>query len=311
MTIIKFPHRWQNGNCRIDIYEDGTKYRTWPDGAEPQPRYPESLDLLITKMCTIGCSFCYMNAQPNGAHADLDWLKFSLAKLPAGVELALGGGDPLAYPQLEELLKWCRNRGLICNITIRNCGDNLAPVYELQKRNLVQGVGISGWDNYFDRNYAGKKPRNVVYHYIMGIDNPLDVVDDVHYLTRLYSDNYHSQLPGILILGYKHTGRAANTQPNIDLWHYWWPRIANNGSMKIAFDNLAIDQLDLPYWFKSHDKYAQYQARYMGADGEFTMYVNGVDRTYAVNSVSDEMPFDELNIADAFTSLQRDQRGLL
>lgn len=47
----------RNGNYEIEIYDDGTKNRIH-DG-NPQPEYPESLDVKFSDYCDAGCKFCF------------------------------------------------------------------------------------------------------------------------------------------------------------------------------------------------------------------------------------------------------------
>ena len=50
----------------------------------------------------------------------------------------------------------------------------------------------------------------------------------------------------------------------------------------VSFDNLALKQLD-PKRLLSEEEYNRY---YMGADGQSTMYIDLVEKTYSVSSVS-------------------------
>jgi hypothetical protein len=54
---------------------------------------------------------------------------------------------------------------------------------------------------------------------------------------------------------------------------------------RISFDTLAISLLKPNRLFKSQDVYAQ---RFMGEEGQFSMYVDGVEQKYAISSYSDE-----------------------
>ena len=58
MTTTKL-FSYQNGNCAVDIFSDGTKIRTW-DGI-PRPVFPESMDVKITNRCSLEnhCKWCH------------------------------------------------------------------------------------------------------------------------------------------------------------------------------------------------------------------------------------------------------------
>ncbi len=291
---IRWPLRYTNGNYNVELYKDGTKHRKWPDDVIPKPAYPESLDLLVTTQCQVGCEFCYMSAQKVGRHADLAWLEYVLSGLPAGVEIAIGGGNPLEYPDLIPLLKWCRRRRLVANITVRYNYADARAVKVLQAQELVHGVGLSGWQPMWDQ-IEKHGLKHVVHHVIVGIDSPWDVMRLLGYLE-------HTAEP-LLVLGYKQTGRAKDTTVNIDAWRYWWSALVEMG--QVAFDNLAIEQLGVKGWMIHHGLQRTWDERFMGADGEYSLYLNGVDQAYAINSVSEQVLFGKMNVVEAFRAIQK------
>jgi hypothetical protein len=69
----------------------------------------------------------------------------------------------------------------------------------------------------------------------------------------------------------------------------------------ISFDNLAIEQLDVKRLFtnKGWDKF------YMGDDGRFTMYVDGIKQKYAQTSRShNRIPFSDMSLFEYFTIIK-------
>lgn len=62
---MKLLHQYQNGNTKVEIYEDGTKIREWPDGENSIVEYPESCDLKITNWCDMNsvCVYCFLPGQ--------------------------------------------------------------------------------------------------------------------------------------------------------------------------------------------------------------------------------------------------------
>ena len=180
MTTI---NTYQNGNTTVTLMSDGTKIREY-EGV-PLVVHPESLDVKITDHCTMNCQYCHESSTEAGVHGDLDVLLGTLKDLPAGVELAIGGGNPLDHPDLIPFLRTLRERGIVANITVnqghlKTFQDML--VY-LIKDELVKGVGISITSN----NFTYVKPLlkisdNIVYHVIAGVNK----VDD---LENLVTDN--------------------------------------------------------------------------------------------------------------------------
>src|SRR3990167_4803855 len=131
-----------NGNTKVIILSDGTKIREYED--IPKIIHPESIDVKITDYCDMNCVYCHESSTVKGAHANLNKLFDIISELPAGVELAIGGGNPLSHPDLVEFLQRLKTKGLIANITI-NQGH--LKIYQdlliyLIKDELVHGVGI-------------------------------------------------------------------------------------------------------------------------------------------------------------------------
>ena len=94
---------------------------------------------------------CHEMSNKEGQHGDLKVLINKTRELPAGVELAIGGGNPLAHPELLPFLMLMKNRGIISNLTVNQ--GHLKRYYHLInyliKENLVKGLGISITNNNF------------------------------------------------------------------------------------------------------------------------------------------------------------------
>src|SRR5574339_82652 len=114
----KVLHKYINGNVDITIYEDGTKVREWE--GDQRVDYPESCDLKITQYCDLDsvCVFCHEMSNKDGKHGDLDLIQKIWKNQPAGTELAIGGGNPLAHPDIAQFLFNITRQGIIPNLTI-------------------------------------------------------------------------------------------------------------------------------------------------------------------------------------------------
>ena len=108
MTTI---NKYQNGNTEVTIFSDGTKTREYFD--TPFVDHPESIDVKITDYCDMGCSYCHESSTVSGVHGDLVKLLEIIKPLPSGVELAIGGGNPLVHPGLVPFLFSLRSRRLM------------------------------------------------------------------------------------------------------------------------------------------------------------------------------------------------------
>ena len=89
------------GNYLVKIFKDGSKVRFTLDDYY-NPSFPESIDIKITNYCDNNCPMCHEKSSVNGNHGNLDAL--FLKTLTKGTELAIGGGNPFAHPDLENFL---------------------------------------------------------------------------------------------------------------------------------------------------------------------------------------------------------------
>lgn len=282
-----------NGNTKVSIFEDGTKIREY-DGV-PSPVHPESIDVKITDFCDLGCPYCHESSTLDGKHGDLDRLMGVIRGLPPGVELAIGGGNPLSHPYLKPFLSDLKQKGFICNLTV-NQGH--LPRYQnlisyLLGEDLIKGLGIS----VIKRSLKDVEPfleltDNIVYHVIAGVYHPHDL-DIINQGKKVKT----------LVLGYKTFGRGvAFNSPVTDANIKEWERCIGAYIWKyhLSFDNLAIEQLKLRRLFTDEG----WQKFYMGDDGQFTMYIDAVLGNYAKTSrCLERVPFHSTSLNDFFLSL--------
>lgn len=287
-------HTYKNGNYLVKIFKDGSKVRFTLDDYY-NPSFPESIDIKITNYCDNNCPMCHEKSSVNGNHGNLDAL--FLKTLTKGTELAIGGGNPFAHPELEKFLLNMKKQGVICNITINQnhfikYKDNIIKLIE---NKLIYGLGISIIDETnlkeiidFSLNYT-----NSVIHLIVGLIKE-------KLLEKLYDKNLK-----VLFLGYKQFGRGIS---------YYSNQIKNNISYLndniiniskhfkvVSFDNLAIEQLKMNEKISDED----YQKYYMGDDGSFTMYIDLVEKTYAVSSISKDRFKIKDNIEEMFKDIAK------
>lgn len=292
---MEFPVKYQNGNTFVSIHSDGTKVREY--SGQPSVAHPESIDVKITDYCDMGCNYCHESSTTSGIHGDLDKLLHILSGLPAGVELAIGGGNPLSHPGLVKFLQKLKTRGIIANLTV-NQGH--LKTYQglltyLIKEELVHGLGISITSN----NFTYVKPlleltRNIVYHLIAGVSK-VEVVEKLMELGECK----------VLLLGYKLFGfgvrhHSSVVDSELKRWYKALPGLL--GKCTISFDNLAIEQLKVKRLL-THDGWEKF---YMGDDFCFTMYIDAVKQEYAPTSrSSDRASFNSFSLIDYFVKHKR------
>lgn len=274
--------RYQNGNYSVTIFSDGTKIRE-NDLDFFAPEKPESMDIKITNSCEMGCPYCHENSTPDGKHGDILNAPFLDTLLPY-TELAIGGGNPLSHPDLLQFLFELKKRKLIPNMTV-NQYHFLKYKNDLKKlcdNKLIYGLGVSLTSVTNELIEALKEFPNVVLHVINGIVTMPE-------LDRLAGNDFK-----ILILGYKtfrrgekfyeHNSEEVDALKG-DLDRYLFSDIIGHGWFKVvSFDNLAIKQLRIQEQMPKE----QWDEFYMGNDGNFTLFVDMVNREFAKSSTSTE-----------------------
>ena len=106
-------------------------YKKWVPSDEDHFTYdfPENADIKITDYCDAGCAYCHENSTIKGVHGDLRRIEKTLDSLHAGTEMAVGGGNALAHPDLIWFLEKLKSRGVLANITINQ--KHLRPYKDL------------------------------------------------------------------------------------------------------------------------------------------------------------------------------------
>lgn len=269
----------KNGNYFIEMYEDGTKIRVTSE-KEFKPDYAECIDLTITKKCDGGCKYCYMGCTKDGKHSRAVDLKNFAADIKPMQEIAINVND-MTHPELYSFLIFLLERSAISNITInqKHFENRIYTLLDWQDSSLFRGIGISynNPNNTFVQNV--KKFKNSVVHVIAGIFSQKDFE---------FLKNKGLKL---LILGYKGTERGdeylENNRNQIESNRTWLSENIQEvfrGFDIVSFDNSALIQLDMFGKIPKH----YFDRHYMGDEGEFTFYVDLVDKTFALNSMSTE-----------------------
>lgn len=275
-------HKYKNGNYEVFILPDGTKIR-YNKLDNFTPDFPENIDIKITNKCDMNCPMCHECSTSDGEEADIDKLLKFCETLHPHTELAIGGGDPLSYSNINNLLLKLKEVKVIPNITVN--GNHIKrykdKVVYLQEQCGLKGVGVSLNSGNFDEVIENSKDiQNVVYHVICGMltDKQIDILIK------------HKNIK-VLILGYKTKGRGKSYIENSDKQKEIKDNIENlrarlNSLIEscciVSFDNLAIEQLRIQEFAK--ENHLDYSTLYMGDDGDFTMYVDAVKMEYAVSS---------------------------
>lgn len=278
---------YRNGNYNVTIFSDGTKVRQ-NNLDHFDAAFPESIDLKITNQCRNGCGFCYAGSTPDGQHADLFSPSF-LDHLHPYTELAIGGGDAMLHPNLDEFLWHMRDKRIISNLTVHfgRFHESLATLFEWSVNRLIHGLGVSIQPYQLSEPLIADSVKlfpSLVFHVINGLF-PFESLLELSKITNGRAK--------VLILGYKTWGRG--DQFAVDNAHYIAHNFLTADNIKqlrdeqrfevLSFDNLALQQINVQSVL-TPEEWGQF---YMGDDGQHTMYVDLVQRMYARNSVSKDL----------------------
>lgn len=284
---------YQNGNYQVSIFDDGTKIRE-TEADVFLPTFPECMDIKITNYCDMGCLYCHENSTKNGLHGDILHAKFIDTLYPY-TELAIGGGNPLSHPDLYEFLVKLKQKNIIANMTVNqnHFMQEISLLRNLYDNHLIRGLGVSYTVPSEEFVEELKTFPNAVLHIINGV---VDMKD----LRPLYGNGFK-----ILILGYKILRRgeqyySPEVEKKKEILHKRMPEVLRGFSV-VSFDNLAIEQLDVTI-FMTKDQWDEF---YMGNEGQFTMYIDMVEKQFAYCSVAKER-FELMdNVEDMFKRIRR------
>ena len=294
--MAKLLAHYKNGNYDVILFEDGTKIR-YNKLDNLTPSFAESIDCTITTKCDGGCEYCYLECSNNGVHADLNQPFFDT--LHRGQELALNGND-LTHPELVGFLTRMKKNGVICNLTVnqKHFLRYAKPIKALCDIGLIHGIGISLTDSSDERLYKElKRFPNAVIHTIDGL------------LTKEDIDNMSDKGIKMLILGYKIIGRGVEYWRDhvIDIRHnikYLGDNIDEIAKhfAVVSFDNLSLQHLDM----KSKLSEEEWDALYMGDEGQYTFFIDAVNKKFAVSSLTEE----KYDLMDSVDDMFRKVRGV-
>lgn len=290
--------RYKNGNYNVTILSDGTKIRETEDDNFISA-FPENIDVKITDYCDMNCPMCHENSTTKGKHGDILNENFINSLYPY-TELAIGGGNPLAHPNLIPFLEKLKELHIIPNLTVnqRHFENEQALIRKLVDEKLVYGIGISLIEATESFVSLIKQYDNAVIHTINGM------------LTAKQIEALKNNNLKMLILGYKQFRRgvdfynkASDTIINNQLWlNDSLPEIVHQFNV-VSFDNLAIEQLNVKRLLKEEE----WNEFYMGDDGQYTMYIDMVNQKFARNSIA-ETRYDLMdNIDDMFAIVKQER----
>lgn len=289
---------YQNGNYHVWLnLEDGTKIRHTEDD-EFRAAFPESMDVKITNKCSMGCGFCHEDSTPDGLHSDI--CQPFIDTLHPYQEIAVGGGNVLEHPGLDEFLTHLRELKCIPSITVNQVHfmQQFDRVKKLYDDGLVYGIGVS-LTNAHQEGFIERLQQlpTAVIHTIVGLLSP----DDVKTLAG------HGLK--VLLLGYKDIRRGHDylSSPEVSetvKQNTAWVAMNLPQMMRafkvLSFDNLALEQLPVRK-VVGEEVWEQF---YMGDDGRHTFYIDMVGKQFARSSTSmDRHDIKDMSVDEMFQAI--------
>lgn len=296
-------HQYKNGNTNVSIMNDGTKIRTFHD-QNPWFEFPESMDVKITNYCDLShiCTFCHEMSDTIGKHADLGKLLEVISCLPKGIELAIGGGNPLSHPLLDFFLERASQKGFLCNLTVNqlHVKRHRAFIDDIIKRDLIKGIGLSYRTSKLTDSFKSLASyEHTVIHMICGVDPWEDM--------KILMD---AGFKKFLLLGYKKFGNGVDffdkfpeqVEKNIHQWYMYLPKYLAKDGITISFDNLAIEQLNVKRFFLDEG----WERFFLGEDGSHSMYIDAIEQKYAKTSREEQskrVSFSTMGLKEYFQKM--------
>ena len=203
-------------------------FMRWGESLEDNPRYspvgPELADIEVSTVCSglLGtpCPWCYKTNTPHGANMSLEKFTRVVRNInPYGnlLQVALGVGDIDANPDLVNMLRWCRESGVVPNITVS--GARLDSTFEGKTyyqhlADYCGAVAVSHYDDdlCFDavKRFTDLGVRQVNIHEILAeetIDECFSLLNKVRVDKRL------EKLNAVVFLLFKPKGDRNNLTP--------------------------------------------------------------------------------------------------
>ena len=100
---------------------------------------PETVHLALTARCNRSCPGCYVSPTTGPELTPAEWCELIVQWSRLGVfQLAIGGGEPLLYPGLYEVLECVRQQGLVAGLTTNGALLNAETIHRLEQAGLAR-----------------------------------------------------------------------------------------------------------------------------------------------------------------------------
>lgn len=285
----------------------GVKIRlSFKDNPEPKKytksTLPELYDLKLTDWCQFGCQYCYQGSTKDGKHAEWDHIhNYVNAMGDQGLlELAIGGGEPTSHPHFSDLLRLCRQNGIIANFTTRSMEwfrnkeavelvndsvgrfaysvDSASQMFKIATLLTESGVDLDG-------EYKGHSPIRLSFQYVMGVGSSIQFRDILAAAGILKCD--------LTLLGFKTTGRGGSYKKKDD--SYWLDMVRKHKETYYGA-RIGIDTTLAQQYEKELLEDENLKTLITTKEGTFSMYIDAVANKAGPSSYCEESEYIPIEI---------------
>jgi radical SAM protein with 4Fe4S-binding SPASM domain len=288
--------------------------------------HPEIADIEVTTICAgVGgklCGHCYKSNTRSGSNMSLDTYKRVFDRIAASgtlTQVAFGADSTgRANPDLIEMMKYTRSKGVVPNITIADIDDDMAQ----QLASVCGAVAVS---RYADKNYcydsvarlsaAGLKQINI--HLMISretFDWAYETIKDVH------SDPRLKGLKAVILLSLKQKGRGTRYNTLVQSQFAKLVRESVDYNVQIGFDSCSSLKF-LRTLKKNHPDYPRIKQQVEPCESTlFSVFVNHKGETFPCSftegtpnweSGIDTLAYDDFNDVWNHTRMQDFRAKLL
>jgi len=235
--------------------------KTVKDDPDWSPFGPFILDIELSSICYKNCQFCYKSNTLNGKNMSFDTFKIILDKIPRVLtQIAFGigsltkpGTEELINPDLYNIMKYCREKSIIPNITIN--GDGLSDYHAKMLNSLCGAVAVSCYEfdtcfNAVDKlTKLGMKQTNI--HMLLSKENYGSCFE---LMMATNSDKRLEKLNAIVFLWVKSIGNR-NNMKSVNFEKY-------KKLVDYAVDtkiNIGFDSCSAPYFMQAVKERENYE----------------------------------------------------
>jgi len=220
-------------------------FMRWGKTKEDDPEWsefgPEIADIEISTICHEGCKFCYKSNMVNGKNMTLNTFKSIFLKLFSHnpMQIAFGIGSIDSNPDIWNIFKYCRDNGVVPNVTIN--GSRMTDEYYDNLTSLCGAVAISLYD--YEKCYTaieelGKRGlKQVNIHAMLSeetYERCMQVMIDYEADERL-----EKYLNAIVFLWLKPKGRGEDLHPISREQYNRLVKYAMDNKIPIGFDSCS------------------------------------------------------------------------